>query len=202
MTVDTVRYWSDYSRVFYHPRSIVQINDYELASSIQPFERWESGEELFQTLDREEGILDRDVRRWIEECDLLQGVQVVMGADDAWGGFGSRMVEVLRDEMDKGVIWAWAVEEQAGTGSRVRAFSSHPSRGLCMPTLVERVKGRQDLRERSVGLMSSADTASRTGQAITKDCQHCKNGMRIVYAGDYVYPTLDPVHSAAPLHPP
>lgn len=118
LTPDTVRYWSDYSRVFYHPRSIVQINDYELASSIQPFERWESGEELYDTLDKEEGILDRDVRRWVEECDLLQGVQIVMGADDAWGGFGSRMVAGLRDEMDKGAIWAWIIEEEAGTGSR------------------------------------------------------------------------------------
>ncbi|KAL8827283.1 MAG: hypothetical protein Q9191_003284 [Dirinaria sp. TL-2023a] len=132
LTPDTVRYWSDYARVFYHPRSIVQINDYELASSIQPFERWESGEELYETLDKEEGILDRDVRRWVEECDLLQGVQVVMSADDAWGGFGSRMVEGLRDEMDKGAIWAWAIEEEAGTGSRVSTSSSTPRLGTVL----------------------------------------------------------------------
>ena len=116
----SIRTWADYSRVFFHPRSIVQINDYELASRIQPFERWDSGEDLFETLEREEGVIDRDVRRWVEECDSLQGVQLVLGADDAWAGFGKGMVEGLRDEVGKGQIWIWGIEE-SGVGSRVSA---------------------------------------------------------------------------------
>ena len=125
----TVRTWTDYSRVFYHPRSIVQINDYELASSLQPFERWENGEELFGAIDREEGVVDRDVRRWVEECDTLQGVQIIMGADDAWGGFGKGFIEGLRDEVGKGEIWVWGLEEQ-GSGTRVRIFCLYKSNQL------------------------------------------------------------------------
>lgn len=125
LTPSTVRYWSDFSRVFFHPRSIVQINDYELASSILPFENWASGEDLFRRLDGQgggdsgEGLMDRDVRRWAEECDHLQGVQIWTGADDAWGGFASTYVEALRDEMGKMGIWAWGLEEEKGRGSRV-----------------------------------------------------------------------------------
>ena len=63
--------------------------------------------------------MDRDVRRWAEECDRLQGVQIWTGADDAWGGFASRYVEALRDEMGKVGIWAWGLEEEMGRGSRV-----------------------------------------------------------------------------------
>lgn len=129
LTTSTVRYWSDFSRVFYHPRSIVQINDYELASSILPFENWDNGEELFRRLDSHggddsgEGIIDRDVRRWAEECDHMQGVQIWTGADDAWGGFAGRYVEALRDEMGKQAIWAWGIEEEKGQDSRVKIQS-------------------------------------------------------------------------------
>ncbi|KAL8806282.1 MAG: hypothetical protein Q9182_001429 [Xanthomendoza sp. 2 TL-2023] len=114
----TVRYWSDFTRVFYHPRSIAQINDYELRSTIVPFEKWESGEELFSKLDKDHDLLDRDIRPWTEECDQLQAIQIFASADDAWGGFASKYIESLRDEYGKTSIWFWGLEEQAGQGQR------------------------------------------------------------------------------------
>ena len=119
LTTGTVRSWSDFSRVFYHPRSIVQINDYELGSTLMPFERWESGEELFAGMDKEHDLLDRDVRLWVEECDHMQGIQTFAGGDDAWGGFGAKYVERLRDEFGKMAIWVWGVEEDQSKGQRV-----------------------------------------------------------------------------------
>ncbi|KAL9607783.1 MAG: hypothetical protein Q9167_007328 [Letrouitia subvulpina] len=111
---ETVRYWSDFARTFYHPRSIFQINDYELGSTMMPFERWESGEDLYGRLDMEHDILDRDIRVWAEECDQMQGFQIFTSADDAWGGFSSKYVENLRDEFGKASIWTWGLEEETG----------------------------------------------------------------------------------------
>ncbi|KAK8182847.1 tubulin domain-containing protein [Phyllosticta citribraziliensis] len=111
LTNDTVRYWSDYSRVYYHPRSLVQLHEFELQSQLQPFESWGVGEELFRGLDREHDLLDRDLRPFIEECDQLQGLQVLSSVDDAWGGFSARYVERLRDEFGKLSIWTWALED-------------------------------------------------------------------------------------------
>ncbi|KAK4986980.1 mtDNA inheritance, partitioning of the mitochondrial organelle [Elasticomyces elasticus] len=113
LTTASVRFWSDYNRVFYHPRSIVQLSEYELNSSLMPFERWETGEELLRNLDREHDLLDRDLRPWLEECDQLAAVQVFAGADDAWGGFCARYVERVRDELGKGAIWVWGCEDGA-----------------------------------------------------------------------------------------
>ncbi|KAI7160071.1 tubulin nucleotide-binding domain-like protein, partial [Hortaea werneckii] len=87
LTNETVRFWSDYNHLFYHPRSIVQLNEYELNSSLMPFEKWATGEELFDNLDREHDILDRDLRPFLEECDQLQALQILTSLDDAWGGF-------------------------------------------------------------------------------------------------------------------
>ncbi|EXJ57928.1 hypothetical protein A1O7_05351 [Cladophialophora yegresii CBS 114405] len=110
-----VRYWSDFNRVFYHPRSIVQLNEYELNSQLMPFESWAAGEDLFQSLDKEFDLLDRDIRSFVEECDQMQGFQLFSGVDDAWGGFAARYLDNLRDEYGKTSIWVWAIEDQSRT---------------------------------------------------------------------------------------
>ncbi|KLU83516.1 hypothetical protein MAPG_02574 [Magnaporthiopsis poae ATCC 64411] len=115
LTPGSVRYWSDFNRVFMHPRSVVQLNDYELNSSIQPFERWQTGEELFAELDKEHDLLDRDLRPFVEEADHMQAIQVFTTIDDAWGGFASRYAERLRDEYAKSVVWVWGLQD-SGVG--------------------------------------------------------------------------------------
>jgi hypothetical protein len=119
LTSETVRYWSDYNRVFYHPRSIVQLNEYELNSQVMPFEDWNVGEDLFNDLDKEHDLLDRDVRPFAEECDQMRAIQLFAGSDDAWGGFAARYIDRLRDEYGKKSIWIWAIED----GTRVQRVS-------------------------------------------------------------------------------
>lgn len=111
LTTDSVRYWSDFNRVFYHPRSIVQLNEYDLNSSIAPFERWDSGEELFANLDKEHDLVDRDLRPFAEEADHMQGIQIMTTVDDAWGGFASQYMEKLRDEYGKTTVWVWGLQD-------------------------------------------------------------------------------------------
>ncbi|KAK4177371.1 tubulin domain-containing protein [Triangularia setosa] len=110
-STSTVKYFSDFSRLYYHPRSVVQLNEFEVASTIQPFEQFSTGEELFRELDKEHDLLDRDLRFFAEEADFMQGFQVFMGVDDAWGGFGTRYLERIRDEYGaKVAIWTWGLE--------------------------------------------------------------------------------------------
>ncbi len=109
-TASSVRYWSDFSRVYYHPRSLVQLYDFELNSTIRPFERFAMGAELFSSLDKEHELVDRDWRPFAEECDLMQGIQVFTTLDDAWGGFASSYLEALRDEYPKTCIWVWGLQ--------------------------------------------------------------------------------------------
>lgn len=119
LSTSTVRYWSDFNRVFFHPRSIVQLSEYELNSTVMPFEKWHMGEELFASLDKEHDLVDRDLRPFIEEADQMQGLQVMTGIDDAWGGFAARYMERLRDEYGKTPIWVFGVQEPATGLSRV-----------------------------------------------------------------------------------
>lgn len=111
LSPDTVRYWSDFNRVFYHPKSIVQLHEYELNSALMPFEKWATGEDLFDSLDKEHDLLDRDLRPFLEECDQLQAIEMITSADDAWGGFTAKYLERMRDELGKTSAWVWGLEE-------------------------------------------------------------------------------------------
>lgn len=122
LTNESVRFWSDYNHVFHHPRSIVQLNEYELNSSLMPFERFQTGEELFANLDREHDLLDRDLRPFLEECDQLQGIQVFTSTDDAWGGFTSRYLERISDELGKGCRWVFGLQDTQRTSRERRAM--------------------------------------------------------------------------------
>ncbi|KAI0386178.1 tubulin nucleotide-binding domain-like protein [Hypomontagnella monticulosa] len=110
LTTSTVRYWSDFNRVYYHPKSIVQLSEYELNSTVMPFEKWHMGEELFASLDKEHDLLDRDLRPFVEEADQMQGLQVMTGFDDAWAGFAAKYLERLRDEYGKTPIWVFGAQ--------------------------------------------------------------------------------------------
>ncbi|KJK92322.1 hypothetical protein H633G_03791 [Metarhizium anisopliae BRIP 53284] len=118
VAADSLWYWSDFSKSYFHPKSLVQLYDFELDSAIRPFERFDMGTELFTSLDKEQDILDRDWRPFVEECDLMQGMQVFTTIDDAWGGFASSYLEALRDEYPKSCIWAWGIQSPLADISR------------------------------------------------------------------------------------
>jgi hypothetical protein len=118
----TVRYWSDYSRVFYHPKSIVQLSEFDVNDKLMPFERWEVGMELFEKLEREVDLVDRDLRPFMEECDGVQGLQIFTGVDDAWGGWASGWLERLRDEYGKMSIWTWGLGDHGANPAVGRVY--------------------------------------------------------------------------------
>ncbi|KFY17912.1 hypothetical protein V492_00292 [Pseudogymnoascus sp. VKM F-4246] len=122
LTKESIRYWSDFNRVYFHPKSIVQLNEYELGSTLMPFENWSVGEDLFNSLDKEHDLLDRDLRSFAEEADHMQGIQIMASVDDAWGGFAARYMERLRDEYGKTAVWVFGLEGNSKEGPRSTQF--------------------------------------------------------------------------------
>lgn len=59
----------------------------------------------------------------IEECDQIQGLQILTGVEGGWSGFTSKYVERLRDEMGKAAMWVWVL----GEGQDVTAVSVQSS---------------------------------------------------------------------------
>ena len=106
-----MRYWSDFNRVFYHPKSILPISGYDISSGSQSLSQWGAGEELFCSLNSEHDLFDQDFRPFAEECDQLQGLQILTEVDNFWGGFAAKYMDHLRDEMGKTSMWVWGLED-------------------------------------------------------------------------------------------
>lgn len=90
---------------------MVQIYETDLGPEQRAFNTWEAGEELYHSLDRDEDLFERDLRPFVEECDQMQGLQVMTSVDDGWSGFASKYIDRLRDEFGKGTIWVVASQE-------------------------------------------------------------------------------------------
>lgn len=65
---DTVKYWTDYSKVHYHPKSLYEINGLWVDS--QEFNNYGIGRDAYSS-GRGEEICER-LRFFIEECDHIQ----------------------------------------------------------------------------------------------------------------------------------
>lgn len=104
----------------------MQLSEFDVNDKLMPFEKWEVGMDLFEKLEREVDLVDRDLRPFIEECDGMQGLQIFTGVDDAWGGWASGWLERLRDEYGKMSIWTWGLGDHGanGTVGRVRILLS------------------------------------------------------------------------------
>ncbi|OAL68258.1 hypothetical protein A7C99_0659 [Trichophyton rubrum] len=161
LTAETVRYWSDFNRVFYSPRSIQQINEYDLGSQLMPFEDWSTGQSLFSDLDREHDLLDRDLRPFAEECDQLKGIQIFSGVNDAWGGFTASYVGRLKDEYGSKSIWTWALND-----------SSSPQREKRKLASANLARSVSEIGSQVTAFIPIADLPSRIAPYVKPDLRH------------------------------
>ncbi|KIY67404.1 tubulin nucleotide-binding domain-like protein [Cylindrobasidium torrendii FP15055 ss-10] len=95
---ESVRYWSDFSRVYYHPRSFQRmpdIYDFDAAGG-----EWQSGGRIFKGYDEDVSLMEDGVRPFLEECDTPQGIQVVDEAS-TFGPFVNTFLDNFRDEFVK-----------------------------------------------------------------------------------------------------
>ncbi|KAL9241552.1 hypothetical protein vseg_015654 [Gypsophila vaccaria] len=78
-----VSFWTDFSKVHYHPQSLYELSG--LWMDVESFNNYGAGKDVFAESLRGEEINDR-LRFFLEECDHIQGIQFLV--DDS-GGFSS-----------------------------------------------------------------------------------------------------------------
>ncbi|KAI0326804.1 tubulin nucleotide-binding domain-like protein [Cubamyces sp. BRFM 1775] len=93
-----IRFWSDYSRVYYHPRTAQKLSD--LADWERLEGEWNASRETFSNYEHEHEIMENEVRLFVEECNALQGIQLTSDCG-TFGGFTDAFLTVFRDEYPK-----------------------------------------------------------------------------------------------------
>ncbi|XP_064257606.1 protein misato homolog 1 isoform X1 [Passer domesticus] len=104
----SVRLWSDYLNVQLHPRSLYVIRQYLHDGDCGCLEAFGQGESLLQDPACVEELEDR-LHFFVEECDYLQGFQVLCDIHNGFSGVGAKVTELLHDEYSRKGILTWGL---------------------------------------------------------------------------------------------
>ncbi|NWS77874.1 MSTO1 protein, partial [Crotophaga sulcirostris] len=104
----SVRLWSDYLNVHLHPKSIYVIRQYMHDGECGCLEAFGQGESLLQDSNCVEELEDR-LHFYVEECDYLQGFQVLCDLHNGFSGVGAKVTELLYDEYSGKGILTWGL---------------------------------------------------------------------------------------------
>ncbi|NXA30067.1 MSTO1 protein, partial [Ibidorhyncha struthersii] len=100
--------WSDYLSVRLHPKSIYVIRQYMHDGDCGCLEAFGQGESLLQDPSCIEELEDR-LHFYVEECDYLQGFQVLCDLHNGFSGVGAKVTELLCDEYSGKGILTWGL---------------------------------------------------------------------------------------------
>ncbi|XP_042641205.1 protein misato homolog 1 isoform X2 [Tyto alba] len=100
--------WSDYLSMHLHPKSIYVIRQYMHDGECGCLEAFGQGESLLQDPGCIEELEDR-LHFYVEECDYLQGFQVLCDLHNGFSGVGAKVTELLYDEYSGKGILTWGL---------------------------------------------------------------------------------------------
>ncbi|TDG40594.1 hypothetical protein AWZ03_012991 [Drosophila navojoa] len=97
---DTCSSWADYLYARYHPRSLNVLRGMQRQTDVQVLGTQVAGVELWQSVAFNDDFCDR-IRMYAEECDALQGFQLLFDIDDGFSGLATKCLEHLNDEYSR-----------------------------------------------------------------------------------------------------
>ncbi|TKY70544.1 misato-like protein 1 [Spatholobus suberectus] len=112
-----VQFWTDYSKVHYHPRSLYELNG--VWANVEEFDNCGIGRDSFAWAAQGEEISDR-LRFFVEECDHIQGFQFVVDDSGGFSAVAAEFLENIVDEYTNIPVLLYAVQ---GSGSRTNLQS-------------------------------------------------------------------------------
>ncbi|CAG9560631.1 unnamed protein product [Danaus chrysippus] len=94
--------WTDYLYPRFHSRTVNIIKEYQHSSENESFDIFTSGSTLWKS-DIGETFAD-NIRKYVEECDSLQGFQVNFDCTDGFSGLALGCIEHIGDEYSKTIL--------------------------------------------------------------------------------------------------
>ncbi|XP_063995599.1 protein misato [Diachasmimorpha longicaudata] len=127
--------WVDYLVPRFHPRTVNVVREYKHKCSNSPFDVFHYGKNLWGTEQFQDDFSDR-IRAYAEECDLMQGFQVLLDSSDAFSGLATSCIEHLRDEYNKSIL-AFPLIDSQSTKPSISDLSNAVNIALCYQQLNE-----------------------------------------------------------------
>ncbi|XP_020579108.1 protein misato homolog 1 [Phalaenopsis equestris] len=90
-----VQYWTDFSKVNYHPHSLYELHG--LWNDVEKFDNYGIGEDILSAGFQSEEMNER-LRFFIEECDQIQGIQFIVDDTGSFSAIAAGFLEDIADE--------------------------------------------------------------------------------------------------------
>lgn len=90
-----------YSR--YHPRTISLLDNIHTTNEHNPFDTFSYGNQMWKENYFDDDFTDK-IRQYLEECDHLQGFQVLFDCVDGFSGLASSCLDYLNDEYNQSIF--------------------------------------------------------------------------------------------------
>ncbi|KAJ1266068.1 hypothetical protein BS78_08G122700 [Paspalum vaginatum] len=109
-----VKFWTDYSKVQYHPQSL-----YELYGSWTDFDRFDhygTAREVVSEWSQMEEMNER-LRFFVEECDHIQGLQFIVDDSGGFSSVAAQYLESIADDYTNTPVLLYCVRNPVSYGS-------------------------------------------------------------------------------------
>ncbi|KAL5557091.1 hypothetical protein UlMin_039327 [Ulmus minor] len=113
----SVKFWTDFSKVHYHPQSLYELSG--LWMDVQDFDNYGIGRDAFSAGLRGEEINER-LRFFVEECDHIQGFQFIVDDSGGFSAVAADFLENMADEYPNTPVLLFSVRDP---GSRPNPIS-------------------------------------------------------------------------------
>ncbi|KAJ2207400.1 mtDNA inheritance, partitioning of the mitochondrial organelle [Coemansia sp. RSA 521] len=104
-----MRFWSDFAQTKLSPHAMHVVSGVEFGNSLGEMNTFQEGLQVFAGTDSRGDVLEGNFRAFAEECDHLQGFQVLADAFGGFAGYGSAFMAKIRDEYPKAPILLYSV---------------------------------------------------------------------------------------------
>lgn len=118
-----VKVWSDFSKVYYHERTVQTVHRY---GSQEGFDVFPYGAEVLEDEKKLEDIMDA-IRYFMEECDRLQGFHCITDVNTGFAGIADAVLQELQDEVSGAQLFGFGLSRaepgQSAAKSGVQALN-------------------------------------------------------------------------------
>ncbi|XP_048733947.1 protein misato homolog 1-like [Ostrea edulis] len=105
---DVVKVWSDYIRVYLHPKTVHIVEQYSHQNTLHPFDIYGAGHKAMEDYEARMELEDR-IHYFCEECDSLQGFHVLLDTHDGFGGIAAQTLQHLQDEYSSKAVMSFGL---------------------------------------------------------------------------------------------
>ncbi|KAM0854967.1 hypothetical protein ACQ4PT_050083 [Festuca glaucescens] len=109
-----VNFWTDYTKVQYHPQSLYEMNG--SWTDFEKFDNFGTAREVVSEWSQMEEMNER-LRFFVEECDHIQGIQFIVDDSGGFSSVAAQFLETIADDYTNTPVLLYCVRDPVTHGS-------------------------------------------------------------------------------------